>query len=448
MVPKGQPMHIDTANKVTMSCEPTDLAMPLPITRLVFMPTPRTLATGSSFRASEARNVSLFAFMREVIDVLAIFPQGHPLIMMPSVIVMAYAVRIANKERTDLVGNTEVHHLPAGFMAHVSNTTFSPFANLVPGMLQFLPPAGIPGASALQSCNLPKLLAPLSFERADTTPRDNDGFAAIRRHGSEVDFTQVNGGMDFTRGLFGLRYLNTDVQLKTVIPHQRTGATLLRQVNRQDQRGTASAHWQDNPPHLFADGLCRPANRIEAFAPPGVLHLHLWMLFAQFAGRFDVGKKGMHNHLYRLAMQSEAPFAGLLQGISSRPLAVSNSGVLVKLHAQVPDGCRFHLCVTYALEERGGQMVKGIDTYGIHALSFFCLLRCSCSAVNTSPFRERLCSFAVSLICSKRCAGSRIVSAFMPSFIATIVPSQCNYVKQGSLSSRPLERGGTSRSHC
>ena len=57
----------DTADQITVSREPACFAVPLLVLRLVFMPTLGALATGSSFRASEAQDVGMFAFARKVV---------------------------------------------------------------------------------------------------------------------------------------------------------------------------------------------------------------------------------------------------------------------------------------------------------------------------------------------------------------------------------------------
>ncbi len=71
-------MHIDTADNVTMANKATFAACPISALGLVFMLAYRTLATCASFRASKALDASLCGFMGEVVDVLAILPQGHP----------------------------------------------------------------------------------------------------------------------------------------------------------------------------------------------------------------------------------------------------------------------------------------------------------------------------------------------------------------------------------
>jgi hypothetical protein len=56
------------------------------------MPTYRRLSTCASFGGSRAHDVSLFEFMREEVDILAIFPQEHPLIVVAAPIAVAHTI--------------------------------------------------------------------------------------------------------------------------------------------------------------------------------------------------------------------------------------------------------------------------------------------------------------------------------------------------------------------
>src|SRR5215813_2728696 len=99
--------------------------------------------------------------------------------------------------------------------------------------------------------------------------------------------------------LFSLGCLNTNMQLKTVVPDETTSTAIFRQIKRQDDRFAPFAHWQNNSPVLMADCLSRPFDWIEAFLSPGIFHLHLGVSLAKLACGIDVGKKGVYNHLDR-----------------------------------------------------------------------------------------------------------------------------------------------------
>ena len=136
MLIKSKFVHIDTANKIAVSDKAAGFACPISSLGLVFVPTCRTLATCASFRASEAHDVSLFGFVREVVDVLAIFPQGHALIMVSPTVLVANAMRIANEEGAHFVVNAEVDDLVSGLVSLIANAAFGSGFDLVLGFLQ------------------------------------------------------------------------------------------------------------------------------------------------------------------------------------------------------------------------------------------------------------------------------------------------------------------------
>ena len=74
-------MHIHRANNVTVSGKAAGSTYPISAFGLLFLPTDRTLARCSSFRASEAHDVGLLGFVGEIVDILAIFPEGHALVV-------------------------------------------------------------------------------------------------------------------------------------------------------------------------------------------------------------------------------------------------------------------------------------------------------------------------------------------------------------------------------
>ncbi len=365
MFTKCELMHIDTANNIAVSGKATGLTCPISIPRLVFMSTYRTLATCSSFGASEALDVGLFGFVSQVVDIPAIFPEGHPLVVVSATIVVADTMRIADEKRTDMLLLAEGNDLAGCLVPHIANTTFCSSALLVLGALQLLPSSGILLASGLLFCHLAQLLTSLVFERSNATTCHDHGLSCIGRDGCEMDFTQVYSCMNCSRSVLSLWRLNTDMQLKSIIPNKAASTAVLRKLKRQDERRISSAHGQDNLVVFFADGLGRPMNRIEALLTARIFHFHLRMGLTELTCGIDVGKEGMHNHLDRLTMQGKLSFGRFLQFIAPRPLAVLHSCLLVDLTTEVPYFCRFHLSSLQASKQlRGG--LQSIHTYCIH----------------------------------------------------------------------------------
>ena len=117
-------MHIHRSNKVTVPGKATSLTCPISSFGLVFMSTCRTLATRSSFRASEAHDVGLLRFVGQVVDILAVFPQGHTLVVVTARISVADPMGIADEERTDFLFLAEGNHGSGGFVSHITNPAF------------------------------------------------------------------------------------------------------------------------------------------------------------------------------------------------------------------------------------------------------------------------------------------------------------------------------------
>ena len=143
MLTKGQSMHIHRTYQVSVSLETALFAVPLPVSRLMLMSTCRTLARCSSFGASEARHVGLFAFVGQIVNILPVLPQAHALIVMGPMIVIAHPMRIADKERTHLMLYTEVDDLAGCLMPLIADTPFSASTLLVFSAVELLPPSRV-----------------------------------------------------------------------------------------------------------------------------------------------------------------------------------------------------------------------------------------------------------------------------------------------------------------
>src|SRR5712692_3770556 len=124
-------MHIDRADDISMSRETAFPTVPLSALGLMSMPTFRTLATCSSFRASEAHDVGLLAFVSEIVDITPVLPQGHALVVVPATIPGTDTMRITNEEGANFLLNTEINHVSCGFVSHITDTSLYPATRLV-----------------------------------------------------------------------------------------------------------------------------------------------------------------------------------------------------------------------------------------------------------------------------------------------------------------------------
>lgn len=227
MLPKGERMHIDRTNQITVASEAALAAHPIAVLGFVLMPTSGTPTTSSSFGVGEARDVSLFGFVREIVDVFAILPLAHPLVVVLATILVADPMWIANEERAHLVFNTEVDHLASGLVTQITDAPGISFARLVLGPLQFLPATGILLAARLLLGQLTKLFVALSLERTDPSSGDDERLGGRGRDSGQMDFAQVNSSLLVTGSRFGAFDFETHVQFKAPIPDQGTGPGFL-----------------------------------------------------------------------------------------------------------------------------------------------------------------------------------------------------------------------------
>jgi hypothetical protein len=204
-------MHVDRTNQIPMPGELAGTAHPLSAFGLVSMPTCRTAARCSSFRATEAHDVGSFGFVSEIIKVFAIFPQGHALIVVSSCGLVTDTMRIANEEGSHLLLDTEVDDGSRGFVASIANAPFSATALLVFGSLQLLPAPRIFVAAGLLLRNLAELLASLMFERTDTTSSDDHGLPGVGGDCRQMDLAQIDGRGTSAGCLFCLWYFYDDM---------------------------------------------------------------------------------------------------------------------------------------------------------------------------------------------------------------------------------------------
>src|ERR1700730_4001660 len=270
-------MHVDRTDQIKMPRVPAGFAGPLPVFRLMFMPTYGTLATCSSFGASEALDLGLFAFMGEIINVTTVLPQAHTLIVVASSVPISHTVGIANKEGPNFLFNAKIDHFAGSLMALITNTTFDSSRLLVFGTLQLFPATGMLRTPGLILANDTQGFGPLTLQRTNSTPRHDEGFTGVGRHTGKMDFTQVHSGMHLARGLLGQWNLHTHMQFIAIVPDKRHRTTVLWQCNGKHQRVTPTSHRQDHPLSFFAHGLCRPEDGIELLFFVGIAHLHFGM---------------------------------------------------------------------------------------------------------------------------------------------------------------------------
>src|SRR5215469_1937463 len=161
--------------------------------------------------------------MTEIVDIFPILPADHTLVVMPSLVLLPNAMRVANEKGAYLLLLAKRDHLPGCFVAQVAHTALDTTDHLVLRSLKLLPAARVLLTASLFFSNPPVPHVVLAFEATNAAPRDDDGHASAGGHRSKVDFAEVHRCAVGARSMFGLWYLDAHMQFKAAIPDQRTG---------------------------------------------------------------------------------------------------------------------------------------------------------------------------------------------------------------------------------
>ena len=86
-------MHIDRTHQIAMASKAALAADPVSPPGFVCVLASGTPAAGSSFGAGRAQDASLLAFVREVVNVLTVFPLCHAPVVMAALVLSPHAVR-------------------------------------------------------------------------------------------------------------------------------------------------------------------------------------------------------------------------------------------------------------------------------------------------------------------------------------------------------------------
>ncbi len=190
--------------------------------------------------------------------------------MMPSAPAGPDPMRIADEQRAHPLLLAEGDHRPCALVTQIPDLAALASAGFASGSLQssiapraFLAPVAFLGDLA-QSLVVPPL------EGADASAGNDQRHASAGGHRRLVDFPQVHCGLRLAGAGLRRSRRNGYVQLIPVVPHQLARPTLLRYLNRQDERGLPSSHRQHNPPPFPAHRLRRPQQWVVAFLFVGI----------------------------------------------------------------------------------------------------------------------------------------------------------------------------------
>src|SRR5690242_4867345 len=152
------------------------------------MPAYRTLARCSSFGTSEALDAGVFTFVGEIIDIFAVLPLRHALVVMAAFVLAAHAVRVADEEGANLLLLAKLDHLPRGLMAQVAHAPLDAARHPVLRALELFAAPRILFAASLFLRQLLVAHVALTFEAPNAAPGDDEGRTRVGGHGGQMDF--------------------------------------------------------------------------------------------------------------------------------------------------------------------------------------------------------------------------------------------------------------------
>lgn len=137
----GDRVHVDRAYDVPVAYKSTGLASPVPPSGLVTMAAYGTPAGRTTLIPGEAHDAVLFRLLLQVIDVPAIFPLAHALVVVAATVFSPNTIRVADEHRFHSMFLTKIHDLTGPFMAQVAHPAFIPQRQLCAGFPQLSPTA-------------------------------------------------------------------------------------------------------------------------------------------------------------------------------------------------------------------------------------------------------------------------------------------------------------------
>jgi hypothetical protein len=120
----GDGVHVHRAYDIPVAFKSTGFASPVPPFRLMTMAAYGTppmrramLAGGTSFVAHEAHDAVLFRLLLQVINIPAVLPLAHALVVVTPGVLASYPIGVADEKGFDAALLAEIHHLAGPLVA-------------------------------------------------------------------------------------------------------------------------------------------------------------------------------------------------------------------------------------------------------------------------------------------------------------------------------------------
>ncbi len=301
-------MHIEATHKVAMTGESAFPAMPVAAFRFMPMTANGTRARCASFRSSDYRDATQFQLVAQIGYVLAIFPFGHAVIVLRTIVLVPNSIGIADVGLADSVSFAELSNPASSFMPQVFYLAAGLRRDAAFRAHEFLVAARPACAFGKTALDLGYGLLPIPLDGSDPSARNDKTVSRIGGNSRQVDLAQVNRGMNIAGdgGICLKRLL--DMQFKTIVPNERHCSGLLN-LKVEDKRLSPFPHREYQLAVFYLDRLSGPQHRIEGLGAPRVLD-PLVALFTVLSSSVYIGDKRLANHLGGLAMDLCLAFGG------------------------------------------------------------------------------------------------------------------------------------------
>ncbi|CAI9084955.1 protein of unknown function [Candidatus Methylacidiphilum fumarolicum] len=133
----------------------------------------RTPAGGAALVPGEARDAGLLRLLHQIVQILAVFPLAHPLVVTASASASTHPIRVAGEDGLNSMIQAEVHDLPDAFVTQVANPAFMTQRRLRSGSSELAPTAGALLASGALFLDFAEMLAVQPLDGSHSPPRND-----------------------------------------------------------------------------------------------------------------------------------------------------------------------------------------------------------------------------------------------------------------------------------
>ncbi len=191
----GDGVHVHRTYDIPVAFKSTGLASPVPPFGLMTMATYGTPAGRTTFVPGEARDAVLFRLLLQIIDIPAVLPLAHALVVVAAGVLAADPIRVADKEGFDAMGLAEIDHLARALVTQIPDAAILAQGQFRPRPAKLPPAPGAFLAAGALGLNLSELLAVVALQGADAAPGNNQRIPIVGSHSGLMNLAQIHSGV-------------------------------------------------------------------------------------------------------------------------------------------------------------------------------------------------------------------------------------------------------------